>query len=123
VLPRSWHAGQLAHPLAPYSWLERAPPHLAALGDVCEAGVDLGLSPELWGHIQQQLVTRLQNLIADVGARPGQRHAVPLDGDDGGVEAAAESGAADALAHNVRACRRAGEGQGGSECVVSRGPG
>lgn len=35
------------------------PAHLAALGDVCEGGIDLGAGPELRGYVKEQAVARL----------------------------------------------------------------
>jgi hypothetical protein len=49
----------------------------------------------------------LEDLIPNVSAGPLERHAVALDGHHGGVEAGAEGGGADALAHNVGACANA----------------
>lgn len=54
----------------------------------------------------------LEDLVADVGAGPLEGHAVALNGHHGGVEAGAEGGGADALAHDVGACAGAAEEEG-----------
>ena len=51
----------------------------------------------------------LEHFVADLLPAPLQIHAVALDGHHGGVEAAAEGRVADALAHHVAACGRAGQ--------------